>query len=83
MRGEEDGVLAEKLNGERGGIERRRGTVVVGEIGKGDLSGLSALKRRRIFPIGRTIIVSRLMGTAGSVSLPTYSPASSSERTTV
>ena len=55
----------------------------MGEIGEGDLSGLSALKRRRIFPIGRTIIVSRLMGTAGSVSLPTYPPASSSERTTV
>ena len=55
----------------------------MGEIGKGDLSGLSALKRRTMFPIGRTIIVSRLMGTAGSVSLPTYSPASSSERTTV
>ena len=47
---------------------------------RGDLSGLSALKRRTIFPIGRTMKVSRLIGTAANVSLPTYWPASSSER---
>lgn len=47
---------------------------------KGDLSGLSALKRKTIFPIGFTMRVSRLMGTAANVSLPTYWPASSAER---
>lgn len=48
--------------------------------GKGDLSGLSALNLRTMFPIGRTIKVSRLIGTAANVSLPTYFPASLSER---
>ena len=36
-----------------------------------DLSGLSALKRRTMLPIGRTMKVSRLIGTAGKVSFPT------------
>lgn len=36
-----------------------------------NLSGLSALKRRTMFPIGRTIKVSRLIGTGGNVSLAT------------
>ena len=48
--------------------------------GKGDVSGLSALNLRTMFPIGRTIKVSRLIGTAANVSLPAYLPASSSER---
>ena len=47
---------------------------------KGDLSGLSALKRKTILPIGRTIKVSRLIGTAANVSLPTNSPACPFER---
>lgn len=56
-----------------GGEGRHRGM-------KGDLSGLSALKRKTIFPIGLTMKVSRLIGIAANVSLPTYWPASSSER---
>ena len=48
--------------------------------GKGDLSGLSALNRRTMFPIGCTINVSLFIGTAANVSLPAYLPASSLER---
>lgn len=36
---------------------------------RADLSGLSALKRRTIFPNGRTMNVSRLIGIVGNVSL--------------
>jgi len=38
---------------------------------KGDLSGLSARNRSTMLPFGRTMKVSRRIGTAGNVSLPT------------
>ena len=37
----------------------------------GNLSGLSARNLRTMLPFGRTVNVSRLIGTAGKVSLPT------------
>lgn len=72
-------VLADWVTG---GVEGRGWDVGRGEVarGRGDLSGLSALKRRTILPIGRTIKVSRLIGTAANFSLPLYWPASLSER---
>ena len=74
---EPDAWRGDELAGVLKGWRHWRGESIVG-----DLSGLSALKRRTMLPIGRTMKVSRLIGTAGKVSLPTYSPASSSERTT-
>lgn len=66
----------------RGEERSQLGLLGRGRYGWRDLSGLSALKRRTMLPIGRTMKVSRLIGTAGKVSFPTYSPASSSDRTT-
>ena len=63
---EPDACRREELAGSLKGVE----TMEVGGM-EGDLSGLSALKRRTMLPIGRTMKVSRLIGTAGKVSLPT------------